>query len=368
MRLKWIQHADGSITIRDLPFIAHMRKGEKGLDHDVDAAYITELAAKANERATRLNAKPLALLGHNEFDEKGNIRKAASIIGGGSNVYYDVATKLGRMSSARITQPDQVAKIKRGEQNVISPEFFAKSKVLWGFSFLDGAPNHQFESLPRFELEAKPESEAEPQLAVAASLSTGEQAEFNTFMAAEPLYRGALGQSSESAMPTIEELSALLDKKLAPVNERLNKLEGGKETKPVRLSADPEVDNAVAEARKGDLAELKTLKRGLMIDGYLTQLSAVAGGATARQQKLWREKLTECASDEACTERFERLKLEVSHKSTKLEAEQPFGKVPIESQLADEFKRLGGEEHFNQTEAEYVARWAKNEALTTDLR
>lgn len=168
-------------------------------------------------------------------------------------------------------------------------------------------------------------------------------------------------------MPTIEELSKLFDDKLKPLAERLTKLEGG-DTKSTRLSDDPDVDNAVAAARKNDIAELAKLKRGLLVDGYLTQLSAVAGGATARQQKLWREKLVECATDEACTERFERLKLEIGQKTTRLDAEAPFGKVSVAQQLKDEYAALGGETRLHMSEAEYVAKWSNNELMTTDLR
>lgn len=236
------------------------------------------------------------------------------------------------------------ARIEADSISDLSVTFAHKAGALVDVSLLEDTFGQLHEKLPPFKVDVKTEFEIEPSELTALSFK------------------------KESEM-TKEEMAALLDAKLAPVIERLTKLEtGDKVDTTARLSADPEVDAAVAAARSGDLVELKKLRRGLMVDGYLTQLSAVAGGATARQQKLWREKLVECESDEACTERFERLKLEIGHKTTKLDTEAPFGKVGVAAQLRDEYKALGGETRLHITEDEYVAKWSNNELMTTDLR
>lgn len=238
------------------------------------------------------------------------------------------------------------ARIEADSISDLSVTFAHKAGALVDVSLLEDTFGQLHESLPPFRVDVKQDFEIEPSDLTALSLK----------------------DSQEAAMPTIEEIAALLDSKLKPVNERLTKLESGEPAATTKLSADPEVDNAVAQARKSDIAELAKLKRGLMVDGYLTQLSAVAGGATARQQKLWREKLVECANDEACTERFERLKLEIGQKTTKLDAETPFGKVSVQQQLKDEYAALGGETRLHMSEADYVAKWSNNELMTSDLR
>lgn len=343
MELDWQEHEDGSITVLDLPVMATMRKGEKDIASDIGPAELQKYADNANDRQKRLNAPPLPLLGHNQLNKQGQVVKAAPIIGSAADTRFDSDTKLLRIGKVRITNPEQVAKIKRGEQNIISAEFFEKRKLLWGFSFLDGAPNHQLDSLPRFTLKAKPVSTTAPANSVAVA-AQADIAEFQSFTTSEPLFQAALGPTGD-AMPTLEEIKQLLQGELKPINDRLAKLEADDEpAKPKGDDdlVDKDVQAEAARQLKKEREGLEQLKKSTEIDSFVTQLSAKNGGATERQQKFWREKLEACGNDGNWRkERFNALMREVGRGTeVTLDSEDDVMVLGNEALTREEYKQL----------------------------
>lgn len=242
-----------------------------------------------------------------------------------------------------IENADVAARIEADAITDLSITFARQAGALVDVSLLEDTFGQLHEKLPPFKVDVRKEFEIEPDALVALSLSEPEQ-----------------------NMDKLDKALELLTK----MDERLTKLET---TKPEPKGDDDILGDADEQQRfekaYGDkIKEIESRERERDVDSKVTQLSAIAGGATAKQKALWREKLVECKTSDLLSERFERMReqLEMRRSSkTTLEPEGGYAHLSIESQLKEEFVALGGIEKLGVSEQEYINR---TKALAGDLR
>lgn len=238
---------------------------------------------------------------------------------------------------------DVASKVEAGDITDLSITFARQAGALVDVSLLEDTFGQLHEKLPPFKVDVRKEFEIEPDALVALSLSEPEQ-----------------------NMDKLDKALELLTK----MDERLTKLETAKpEPKgDDDLLGDADEQQRFQKAYGDKLKEIEARERERDVDSKLTQLSAIAGGATAKQKALWREKLVECKTSDLLNERFDRMReqLEMRRQSrTTLEPEGGYAHLSIEAQLKEEFVALGGLEKLGLSEQEYINR---TKALAGDLR